>query len=411
MIKKTLLSTIIVALCFNASYISFASNLTPETQAIEENKVKYLQLDDEITSLNDEVSKLNIEIEELNNRLQKNNQEIEATDLQVEIINNQIEETKSSIEESQKILDERVRSMYKSNPATDMLVYILTSDNLFDAFDRIYSMSKIIALDKNVINEINEQKESLTNSAEDLNKKKSDLKTLQESVEKDLSTLNEKQLTQQEKLDKLNSEKDAVAGIIESNEEKLISHQLSIINSDSSTIEQLKSAISTLNSLLPQLSSDYVIGLATTAISDANLKIEAIEIEENKINESIIPNDNDNNNPNSNSIVENNNSPSDGSYLATYTMESTAYSGGSLTATGFKPVRDPNGISTIAVDSNVIPLGSKVFIPGYGYAIASDTGSAIKGNKIDLYMNSNEECIAWGRRTVTVHLIALPGEW
>ncbi|MDZ4941440.1 3D domain-containing protein, partial [Clostridium perfringens] len=52
-----------------------------------------------------------------------------------------------------------------------------------------------------------------------------------------------------------------------------------------------------------------------------------------------------------------------------------------------------------------------VYVEGYGYAIASDTGGAIKGNKIDLYMNSDAECYAFGRRTVTVNVIAYPGQW
>lgn len=421
MIKKTLLTAIIVALSFNTGYVAYATNLSPETQAIEENKIKFVQLDDEITSLNSEISKLNMDIEELNYRLQENNTEVEQTDLQIKLINSQIEETKASIEKNQEILDKRLRSMYKGNPATDMLIYIITSDNILDAFDRMYSMSKIISLDKQVIDEINEQNEFLLKSAEDLNKKQLELKALQESVEKDLSILSSKQLAQEEKLDKLNSEKANVAEIIEENEKKLISHQLSIINSDNSTEDQLKSAINTLESLIPQLSSDYVIGLANTAISDGKSILESIEIEKSKISESNNSNNindssnsNEPNNSNSTSDIasdSSNSNLSNATYLSTYTMESTAYTGGTLTATGLKPVRDPNGLSTIAVDPNVIPLGSKVFIPGYGYAIASDTGNDIKGNIIDIYLNSNDECIAWGRKSVTVHIVALPGTW
>ncbi|MBW6411108.1 3D domain-containing protein [Clostridium weizhouense] len=89
----------------------------------------------------------------------------------------------------------------------------------------------------------------------------------------------------------------------------------------------------------------------------------------------------------------------------------TAYSGHGTTATGRKPVRNSGGLSTIAVDPSVIPLGSKVYIEGYGYAIAADTGSAIKGNKIDLYLNSSSECSSWGRRPVSVFVVAYPGEW
>ncbi len=89
----------------------------------------------------------------------------------------------------------------------------------------------------------------------------------------------------------------------------------------------------------------------------------------------------------------------------------TAYSGDRTTATGRSPVRNPGGISTIAVDPSFIPLGSKVYVEGYGYAIASDTGGAIKGNIIDLFLNSSSECWSWGRRPVTVLIVAYPGEW
>ena len=99
------------------------------------------------------------------------------------------------------------------------------------------------------------------------------------------------------------------------------------------------------------------------------------------------------------------------SYKATYTMEATAYAGDTITATGATPVRNPNGLSTIAVDPSIIPLGSKVYIPGYGEAIAEDTGGAIKGHRIDLFLNSENECINWGRRNVTLHVLAYPGEW
>lgn len=92
--------------------------------------------------------------------------------------------------------------------------------------------------------------------------------------------------------------------------------------------------------------------------------------------------------------------------------ESTAYWGDGTTATGRKPVYNPNGLSTISVDPRVIPLGSKVYVEGYGYAIAADTGGAIKGNKIDVYLNSAAACTAWGRKYgVSVYIIAYPGEW
>ena len=102
---------------------------------------------------------------------------------------------------------------------------------------------------------------------------------------------------------------------------------------------------------------------------------------------------------------------SSNSYKATYTMEATAYTGDTTTATGVTPVRNSNGLSTIAVDPSIIPLGSKVYIPGYGEAIAADTGGAIKGHRIDLFLNSENECNEWGRQNVTLYVLAYPGEW
>ncbi|SHI67501.1 Uncharacterized conserved protein YabE, contains G5 and tandem DUF348 domains [Clostridium cavendishii DSM 21758] len=92
-------------------------------------------------------------------------------------------------------------------------------------------------------------------------------------------------------------------------------------------------------------------------------------------------------------------------YLRTVSAKATAYSGGGYTATGKSVSRNSEGYSTIAVDPSVIPLGTKVYIPGYGYAVACDTGGAIKGNRIDLYFSSSSEASNWGVRNVTVYLI------
>lgn len=97
-------------------------------------------------------------------------------------------------------------------------------------------------------------------------------------------------------------------------------------------------------------------------------------------------------------------------YKSKMTMKSTAYSSSDkgvsgITASGMKATRDPNGTSTVAVDPRVIPLGTKLYIEGYGYAIACDTGSAIKGNKVDVYFNSVKECYSWGSRNVDVYIL------
>lgn len=75
------------------------------------------------------------------------------------------------------------------------------------------------------------------------------------------------------------------------------------------------------------------------------------------------------------------------------------------TASGTIARRNPGGYSTIAVDPDVIPLGTKVYVEGYGFAIAEDTGGAINGNKIDLYHDSHSEALRWGVRYKNVYII------
>jgi len=83
----------------------------------------------------------------------------------------------------------------------------------------------------------------------------------------------------------------------------------------------------------------------------------------------------------------------------TITVSSTGYSLPGHTATGL-----PVGWGVVAVDPSVIPLGSRMTIPGYGEGVAADTGSAVRGYDIDLWFPTLAQARAWGRRTVTITL-------
>ncbi|HJH11136.1 MAG TPA: LysM peptidoglycan-binding domain-containing protein [Metalysinibacillus jejuensis] len=84
----------------------------------------------------------------------------------------------------------------------------------------------------------------------------------------------------------------------------------------------------------------------------------------------------------------------------------TAYCYGcsGITATGINLRANPN-LKVIAVDPRVIPLGSRVWVEGYGEAIAGDTGGAIKGNRIDVFINNTNRAYAWGRKMVTIKVL------
>jgi 3D (Asp-Asp-Asp) domain-containing protein len=78
------------------------------------------------------------------------------------------------------------------------------------------------------------------------------------------------------------------------------------------------------------------------------------------------------------------------------TVSATCYDLSGRTATGM-----PVGQGVVAVDPSVIPLGTRLYVPGYGHGVAADVGGGIKGDTIDLWMTPSQ-CAAWGRRTVTI---------
>lgn len=87
--------------------------------------------------------------------------------------------------------------------------------------------------------------------------------------------------------------------------------------------------------------------------------------------------------------------------IKTLYVEATAYTyTGNDTATGVRPRE-----GLIAVDPKVIAMGSKVYVEGYGYAIAADTGGDIRGNRIDVFFSTLRQCIDWGRKPVQIHIL------
>jgi len=85
-----------------------------------------------------------------------------------------------------------------------------------------------------------------------------------------------------------------------------------------------------------------------------------------------------------------------------YTASCSGCSG--HTATGIDLKSNPNA-KVIAVDPSVIPLGTKVYVEGYGYAIAGDTGGAVKGKKIDVFFPTKAEAYRWGNKQVRIKIL------
>ncbi|WP_226585688.1 LysM peptidoglycan-binding and 3D domain-containing protein [Halobacillus litoralis] len=98
--------------------------------------------------------------------------------------------------------------------------------------------------------------------------------------------------------------------------------------------------------------------------------------------------------------------PAEDGVAKTLTMEATAYTAfcegcSGTTYTGVDLRANPNK-KVIAVDPDVIPLGSEVYVEGYGKAVAADIGGAIQGDRIDVFMADRSDALDFGRKSVTV---------
>ncbi|WP_243154789.1 3D domain-containing protein [Clostridium thermarum] len=386
--KKLLALSISIVLLFSTSYMTYAT-YSPQ-DAIKESKAKFNQLSTKILDMNVEISNLNKAIDDLNEVISENIISIEENVKQIEVLEKELSLLEKEIQESQEIADKRLRAMYKNSYNKSYLSLLLTSKNFSDLYQKVEATERIAAMDRELLENLGAKKEELNNNLASLDLKRKQLIDLKNTNVSNLQDLNDKKTSLEKLIVQLDEEKKLAAAMIEENENKLIAHSISVIDSQNSSIEGMKGAISTLKSLIPQISTASVKKKAEEYLSTGNEKLTIMIL---------------------NSKNAENNAGGNTTYKATYTMVATAYAGHTITAMGLKPVRDPDGLSTIAVDPSVIPLGTKVYIPGYGYAIASDTGGAIKGYKIDLFLNSNAECYKWGRRTVTLHVVAYPGEW
>ena len=366
------------------------------TNDLQQNKIQFNDMSSELTSINDEISNLNKEIYTLEKKVSEYEGEIEKFKDEISVKENNISDLKKQIENDEEMLSTRIRELYKNGTTStfNTLTFILNSESLGELVDRINYTNKIIDADNKLIEEHNDNLDKLNETVSNLENQKNALDSLNNEVKNNLNTIQEKKSLLEEKKVQVSKEIEKLKEKIAENEENLVKHQIEVVNSSSPNRAQLTEAISILSSLLPEISTESVIKKTNDAINTAYSKLANLKEDDTSAEFSFELKNVDTS-----------------KFKKAYSFIATAYCNDAYTSTGLRTHRDPNGISTVAIDPTVIPYGSKLYVPGYGYAIAADCGGAIKGNRIDLFMLSEAECFAFGRRGVTVYLVADPGEW
>jgi len=368
-------------------------NITPTvkaTNSLNNNSVKFNEITDELKELDSKLMEVTKEVASLKRDVSDKENVILYTEEEIKLTEENVTSLQKKIEHSEEKLNKRLREMYKTNAysGVNYLDFLFKSNSLSEFFSKIDACNTILNYDKNLILGIKDKVSNLNTSKILINEKKDKLVILTEETKNKLKEVQDKESSLLKIKNKLTLEKKAISGtIIQVNESKLITFSLSLINSSDNSAEKINQGIKSLEEILPHLFTFPVINKANEGIKLGKQKLNSLGISYCATVLGAI------------------------SHKETYSLEATAYCDGFITKMGLTPIRNALGLSTVAVDPRVIPLGSKVYVEGYGYAIASDTGGVILGNKIDLFMNSYSECMTFGRRNITVHLIASPGEW
>ncbi|MGO3007125.1 MAG: 3D domain-containing protein [Lactococcus cremoris] len=287
-----------------------------------------------------------------------------------------ISETENDVVQLKASVAKQMRAMQANGGGTLSYIDIVASSkNLSDMVMRLTNLHVVLTAESDQAKSLIEKEESL--------------KTMKVKLEESQETLVKNQNDYQGQVDALQSNISGLKDKISSNKQLLSEMQAKAAAEQKARDEALAKSVADVKA--------KAAAKAATKAEQEKTK-DSSSSESNNSVSTQTPAD-----TNSNTTTNNNNSSSTTSGGRTLNVEATAYALNGITATGIDLSKNP---ICIAVDPSVIPLNSLVEVPGYGIAIAGDTGGAIVGNIIDVHFPSNDQAIAWGRKNIQITVLS-----
>ncbi|EGT3616033.1 bacteriocin biosynthesis protein [Clostridium perfringens] len=283
--KKKIISTVLAAtMTFGVGQSVFATPLTDsQKQQMEQNQDKYADINGKIRELENKIDGLSAKIEPLFFQIEKNKDEIAKTEESISTVKVQIEESKKKIEKQQEVLGQRIRATYKSGGQANYLGALLESNGISDFLSRAQAISKVMGMDKQVIDELTSEKENLDNQVKELEDKTAELNKLNTETQTKIDDLNKMKAEQEGIIQEMKSEQEKVVGELAPLERQLIEPWVNKINSNSS-IDELNQAKTALQGLRNQIKTPDVDAEAVQAIEKAKDLISQKQAEGNSAN-------------------------------------------------------------------------------------------------------------------------------
>jgi peptidoglycan hydrolase CwlO-like protein len=337
-----------------AIIITFNNNVGNALAAQPSNNDDALkQTQEDKKNIQNKIQDLDGKIQDVLKKVDNNKKDMNKLNTDMESNQKKLDATKNTLNSQQNLFNKRLRAMYMNG--TNSYLNILFSSKSFNDFaSKANAIGKVIEFDKNVIGNVKGEKEDISKTQQSLNDENQKLLALKKDNEQMLLSLNKN----------VGQQKDLLAKTTQK-EQNLLAEKAA----EEQRQKELQAAA------------------AAAAAANAN--------KANKANSA----------NNSKALLASPSSQPPAVSGSVISLEATGYSDDGLTSLGTPTVRNPNGYSTVAVDPRVIRPGARLYVDGYGYAVADDTGGDIIGNRIDLFFSSKQDALNWGRRTVTVHIL------
>jgi len=365
-----LLSTTIMA---NAE----TSQVHSEAQ-LQENAELIEQKQAEKESLLTEVNNLQNELQTLENDITSNKEEMTNIEQKISEIKQTIEKKKEEIVVLEDkvlarkgVMEERLVSMQHNDQASLVIEILVNSDSFSELVQRATAVTTILSADKSLLEQQKEDLKKIENEKAAIVEQEDLLQEQYKTLSMNQAALEANLQKRQEVLTAVQEQYNTVVSTITLAEEENAAIQAQIDQAKARLANEQQEAAARATTITQQAEATQAPAAPAPKASNTN-------------------------------STSSTNSGKEIYVSATaYSHEGSATG---LTATGINIKANPN-MKLIAVDPSVIPLGSRVWVEGYGEAIAGDTGGAIKGHKIDVLMPSTAACLSWGRKTVKVVIL------
>ena len=369
--KRIILVLLTIILSVSGSMVTYAQTsseaLHNAKQQLEQKQKIVEQKAEEKQTVNQEIEKIQQELNSLYNDITQNKESMAKTQQKIDATNQLIEKKKQEIVILEDkilartgIMKQRAVALQQNDNVNVMINLFFESDSISDFIQRASAVSALMDADKDILGSQKEDLQQIENDKKEIDRQEQILIKDQEELANQQALLDQNMQKRQQSLTVMQQKYSQILKqmALAEQEKAGVESQMKDIQAKIKKEQDEAKARTTAKTIKVAPSSpENITKTAAATISGREMYVTA-----------------------------------------------TAYSpeeSGSITALGYNIRNNPN-MKLIAVDPRVIPLGKKVWVEGYGVAIAGDTGGAIKGHKIDVLVPNRAKALQWGRRTVKV---------